>query len=63
MRRDEEGPGFQTRAVHPAAMWGLQLTAEQRDAMGVGAGLVRVSVGLEDERDLIADFDRALAGL
>ncbi|HEV2864031.1 MAG TPA: aminotransferase class I/II-fold pyridoxal phosphate-dependent enzyme [Pyrinomonadaceae bacterium] len=53
--------GFETLVVHPAAMWGLQLTREQRDAMGVGEGLVRVSVGLEDEQDLIEDFERALA--
>ncbi len=53
--------GFETLVVHPAAMWGLQLTAEQRGAMGVADSLVRVSVGLEDERDLIEDFERALA--
>ncbi|HLM58529.1 MAG TPA: aminotransferase class I/II-fold pyridoxal phosphate-dependent enzyme [Pyrinomonadaceae bacterium] len=53
--------GFETLVVHPAAMWGLQLTPEQRDAMGVGESLVRVSVGLEDERDLVEDFERALA--
>jgi O-acetylhomoserine (thiol)-lyase len=28
--------------------------------MGIAEGLIRVSVGLEDEADLIADFDRAL---
>jgi methionine-gamma-lyase len=54
--------GYETLVVHPAAMWGLQLSAEQKNEMGVGAGLLRVSVGLEDERDLIADFARALEG-
>ncbi|MCC4119181.1 PLP-dependent transferase, partial [Aromatoleum toluclasticum] len=34
---------------------------EARAAMGIAEGLIRVSVGLEDEADLIADFDRALA--
>jgi methionine-gamma-lyase len=52
--------GYETLVVHPAAMWGLQLSAEQQTEMGVSAGLIRVSVGLEDERDLIADFARAL---
>jgi len=52
--------GYETLVVHPAAMWGLQLTAEQKNEMGVSAGLIRVSVGIEDEQDLIADFARAL---
>jgi len=52
--------GYETLVVHPAAMWGLQLSAEQKDEMGVGASLLRVSVGLEDEHDLIADFAQAL---
>ena len=52
--------GYETLVVHPAAMWSLQLTAEQRAAMGVGDNLVRISVGLEDEADLIKDFARAL---
>ncbi|HEY9282477.1 MAG TPA: PLP-dependent transferase [Pyrinomonadaceae bacterium] len=41
-------------------MWSRQHTPEQRRALGIGDGLVRVSVGAEDERDLIADFARAL---
>jgi cystathionine beta-lyase/cystathionine gamma-synthase len=52
--------GFETLLVHPAAMWSKALTAEQRQAMGVGDGLVRISIGLEDERDLLADFAQAL---
>ena len=52
--------GFETLVVHPAAMWGLQLSPAQRAEMGVSDGLVRVSVGLEDERDLINDFAQAL---
>jgi methionine-gamma-lyase len=55
--------GYETLVVHPAAMWAKTLTAEQRAAMGVGDNLVRVSVGLEDERDLVADFARALDSL
>ncbi len=52
--------GFETLLVHPAAMWGDTLTTDQRRAMEVGDGLVRISVGLEDERDLIDDFAQAL---
>ena len=52
--------GFETLVVHPAAMWSLQLTPEQQRATGISESLVRISVGLEDERDLIADFTQAL---
>lgn len=52
--------GYETLVVHPAAMWSQQLSAEQRAAMGVSDKLVRVSVGLEDEADLIKDFAQAL---
>ena len=52
--------GPETLIVHPAAMWRGYMTAEQLAARGLSAGLVRVSVGLEDERDLIADFEQAL---
>ena len=52
--------GFETLLVHPAAMWGDTLTDAQRKSMGVGENLVRISVGLEDERDLIDDFTQAL---
>jgi methionine-gamma-lyase len=52
--------GFETLVVHPAAMWGLQLSPEQRRSTGISESLVRVSVGIEDERDLLGDFRRAL---
>ena len=52
--------GFETLVVHPAAMWALQLTPEQQQASGIRESLVRISVGLEDEKDLIADFAQAL---
>lgn len=52
--------GFESLVVHPAAMWGLQLSPEVRQATGISESLVRISVGLEDEPDLIADFSRAL---
>jgi cystathionine beta-lyase/cystathionine gamma-synthase len=52
--------GFETLLVHPAAMWGDTLTDAQRKALVVGENLVRISVGLEDEQDLIDDFSQAL---
>lgn len=52
--------GYETLVVHPAAMWSQQLSSEQRAAMGVSDRLVRISVGLEDEADLIKDFAQAL---
>jgi O-acetylhomoserine (thiol)-lyase len=38
-----------------------EMGPERRDEMGIVAGLIRVSVGIEDEEDLIADFAQALA--
>jgi O-acetylhomoserine (thiol)-lyase len=46
--------------IHPASTTHEQLTAEQQRAGGVTPELVRLSVGLEDIRDLIADLDQAL---
>lgn len=53
--------GFESLAVHPAAMWGLQLTPQVRKETGISESLVRISAGLEDQKDLIEDFDRALS--
>lgn len=52
--------GFETLIVHPASMWSLQLSPELRASTGINEGLVRISVGLEDEVDLLRDFDQAL---
>ncbi|HVY48341.1 MAG TPA: aminotransferase class I/II-fold pyridoxal phosphate-dependent enzyme [Minicystis sp.] len=52
--------GFETLVVHPAAMWAHQMSAEQRAAAGISDALVRISIGLEDVGDLLADFRRAL---
>ncbi|MCA3629770.1 MAG: O-succinylhomoserine sulfhydrylase [Methylobacterium sp.] len=48
-------------AVHPATTTHQRFTPEVRADMGVGDGLVRLSVGLEDPEDLRADLPRALA--
>lgn len=44
--------------VAPTIFW--EAGPEARAAMGIAEGLIRVSVGLEDEADLIAAFERAL---
>jgi len=50
-----------TYAVHPPTATHRQLTEEQLQATGIAPGLVRISVGLEDVDDLLADVDQALA--
>ncbi len=47
--------------IHPASTTHRQLTDEQRKAAGAGNEVVRLSVGLEDKSDIIADLDQALA--
>jgi O-acetylhomoserine (thiol)-lyase len=46
--------------IHPASTTHLQLTLEQQRATGVTPELIRLSLGLEDARDLITDLDQAL---
>jgi O-acetylhomoserine (thiol)-lyase len=47
--------------IHPASTTHRQLTDEQRKAAGAGGDVVRLSIGLEDAADIIADIDQALA--
>ncbi len=47
--------------IHPASTTHRQLTPEQQAAAGAAPNVVRMSIGLEDADDLIADLDRALA--
>jgi O-acetylhomoserine (thiol)-lyase len=49
-------------AIHPATTTHQQLDAEQQASTGVTADFVRLSVGIEDIDDLLADLDQALAG-
>ncbi|MDR1934038.1 MAG: O-acetylhomoserine aminocarboxypropyltransferase/cysteine synthase [Candidatus Accumulibacter sp.] len=49
-----------TSVLHPASSTHAQLNAAQLDAAGIPQDMIRVSVGLEDIADLIADFDQAL---
>jgi O-succinylhomoserine sulfhydrylase len=52
-----------TTITHPGTTTHGRLTPEARAAAGIGDGLIRVSAGLEDVRDLIADLDAALQGI
>ena len=54
---------IRTCVLHPASETHRQLTDEQLVAAGIEPGLVRVSVGLENVEDIIADLDQALAQL
>ena len=52
--------GVESLAGHPFTMSHGSLPPERRKALGIGFGLVRLSVGIEDVGDLIADLDLAL---
>lgn len=53
--------GVESLAVHPASTTHGPLTKDERARACITDGLIRVSIGLEDAADLIADFDRALS--
>jgi cystathionine beta-lyase/cystathionine gamma-synthase len=53
--------GVETLVSHPATMTHAGLGAEGRAKIGITDGMVRLSVGIEDVDDLIADFGQALA--
>ena len=52
--------GTETLASHPASMTHLSVPAARKAAMGITDSLVRISIGVEDADDLIADFEQAL---
>ena len=52
--------GIKTLVGHAASTTHRQMDPDARRAAGIGDGLVRVSVGLEDAEDVIEDFDQAL---
>jgi cystathionine gamma-lyase/cystathionine beta-lyase/cystathionine gamma-lyase/homocysteine desulfhydrase len=52
--------GVETLISHPATMTHASIPAEQRARLGITEGLVRISVGIEDVEDIIADLDAAL---
>ena len=49
-------------AEHPARMTHASIPAEDRKRSGVGDGLIRLSIGVEDAADLVADLEHALSG-
>ena len=52
--------GVETLACHPATTTHAGLTPEEFAMSGITEGMVRISVGIEDPRDLLADFHQAL---
>jgi len=52
--------GVESLAEHPASMTHASIPAERRAALGVSDGLIRLSVGIEDGDDLLADLRQAL---
>ena len=52
--------GTETLASHPASMTHLSVAEGRRAELGISDNLVRISIGIEDADDLIADFERAL---
>lgn len=55
--------GISTLVTHPASTTSVNMPREVRLAAGISDGLIRISVGIEDVEDLIADFDQALAAV
>ena len=54
---------IRTCVLHPASATHRQLTDEQLVAAGIDAGMIRLSVGLENVEDILADLDRGFAAL
>ena len=55
--------GVESLVCHPATMTHASVPAEERARLGIGEGMVRLSVGIEDGDDLEADLAQALATL
>lgn len=52
--------GVESLACHPSSMTHASIPKEEREARGIHENLIRLSVGIEDVEDLIADLDQAL---
>jgi O-acetylhomoserine (thiol)-lyase len=52
-----------TSVLHPATSTHAQMTAKQQLSAGITPDMIRVSVGIEDAGDIIADFDQALGSI
>jgi cystathionine beta-lyase/cystathionine gamma-synthase len=55
--------GVETLISHPATMTHAAIGAEMRSKLGITDGLVRISVGIEDTDDLLADLEQALVSI
>jgi cystathionine beta-lyase/cystathionine gamma-synthase len=55
--------GVETLISHPATMTHAALGEKARQQIGITDGMVRISVGIEDVQDIIADLDQALAAI
>jgi cystathionine beta-lyase/cystathionine gamma-synthase len=55
--------GVESLASHSATTTHGSVNQEKRDAMGITEGRIRLSIGIEDKEDLIADLDQALAAV
>lgn len=53
--------GTESLAEHPASMTHADVAPKERARMGIGEGMIRLSIGVENPEDLIADLDQALA--
>lgn len=54
---------LRTLILHPATTTHAKMPVDLRESLGIGDGLIRLSVGLEDAQDLIADLDQAFTAL
>ena len=54
--------GVETLVCHPASMTHAAVGAEERARLGITDGLMRISVGIEDVEDIVADLKQALNG-
>jgi O-succinylhomoserine sulfhydrylase len=52
-----------TTIAHPASTTHARITAEERARAGIGDGLIRISAGLENVEDIIADLEPGLKGV
>ena len=55
--------GVETLISHPATMTHAAIGQAARDRLGITDGLVRISVGIEDQADLLADLEQALSAI
>ncbi len=55
--------GVESLVAHPASMTHASMTPEARARAGITDSVIRLSIGIEDRTDLVADLDRTLASL